>query len=123
MEVVRGIVCKEFLAGISLSVCRNTFWEVNLGDNNLGIFGATPTDLMHAFLEGILKYALCLYAESLTPKQQAAIDTLVDNMMGNLRSSKKKDFPRVNFTHGITNLTFLTAEEWAGIALTYLLVC
>ena len=114
---------RDLLQEFSLYVCYNAFREVDLGDNDLGIFGATPTDLMHAFLEGILKYALRLFVESLTPKQRAAIDTIVDDMMGNLRSSKKKDFPRVNFTHGITNLTFLTAEEWAGVALAYLLVC
>jgi hypothetical protein len=44
----------------SMSQHRHTsaFELIDFGSNTRGICGATPTDLMHAFLEGVLKYLL-----------------------------------------------------------------
>jgi hypothetical protein len=39
----------------------NAFWDMDLGSNPYGIYGATPHDLMHLFLEGILKYSTKLF--------------------------------------------------------------
>ena len=56
-----------------------------------------------------------------TPIQLVAIDQTVDEMFGPLRSSSKEDIGlRTKFTHGLTNLTLLTANEWAGVAFTLL---
>jgi hypothetical protein len=49
---------------------------VDFGSNTLGICGATPTDLMHAFLEGVLKYLLRLVIESIPESKKSQIDIL-----------------------------------------------
>jgi hypothetical protein len=50
------------------------------------------------------------------------LDYLVDYILGKLKNSEKAQFPRTNFTHGYTNLTQLTAEEWPGMVLTLLVI-
>ena len=100
----------------------NAFWDMDLGANPYGIYGATPHDLMHLFLEGILKYSTKLFVNLYKPKEKAEIDLFVDKIFGLHRSSEKKNMLRTNFSKGITNLTMLTADEQAGIALTILIV-
>jgi hypothetical protein len=46
----------------------------------------------------------------------------VDYLFGSHRSSEKRNMLRTNFTKGMTNLTMLTADEQAGIALTILII-
>jgi hypothetical protein len=43
---------------------------------------------------------------------------LVDYFFGQILTSEK----RTNFTHGMTSLTMITADEWAGMAFTLLLL-
>jgi len=109
---------------LSTHVSKNAFHQVDFGENPdtaVGIYGNTPTDLMHAFLEGVLKYAIKIFFKPFTPIQLVAIDQTVDELFGSLRSSSKDDIGlRSNFTHGITNLTLLTANEWIGVAFTLL---
>ena len=99
----------------------SAYIDIFFGANPHGIFGATPTDLMHAFLEGALKYLIRLYVDPLPPSNKADFDFWVDHVLGQFRSSMKYEYPRSNFTHGFTNLTQLTADEWAGMAQTLLL--
>ncbi len=122
LNPVETMECYRKLQAFCVHKCYNSFREVNLGINKCGILGATPTDLMHAFLEGVLKYSLKVFVSMLKPKQKEAIDHLVDEMFGSLRSSQKEKYPRLNFTNGITNLTFLTAEEWLGVSVCFLII-
>ena len=49
---------------LSTHVSKNAFHQVSFGEFPLtavGIYGNTPTDLMHAFLEGVLKYAIKIF--------------------------------------------------------------
>ncbi len=108
---------------LSTHLCYNAFRDVCFGGDSLGIMGATPTDLMHAFLEGVLMYIIRVFAAQLTKAQKANVDHLVGEMV--LPSSKntcRRKFPRVSFANGITNLTLLTADEWGGVAFTLLLL-
>ena len=50
------------------------------------------------------------------------MDTIVDEIVVPVRSSMKTYFPRCSFTHGITNLTLLAADERAGVAFVIALV-
>ena len=100
----------------------SAFTEVDFGANELGICGATPSDLMHAFLEGVMKYAIRIFIDPLSPIAKKDLDFLIDEIFGRLRNSEQANFLRSNFTHGYTNLTMLTADEWAGMAMTLLVV-
>jgi hypothetical protein len=58
----------------------------------------------------------------MTPKLKAEVDYLVDEIFGKFRSSEKGNMLRTNYIKGMTNLTMLTADEQAGIALTILII-
>ena len=101
---------------------KSAFIGIEFGANDRGIFGATPTDLMHAFLEGVVKYIMREFGNQMTPSEKAEIDYLVDELFARHKSSEHQNYPRTNFTHGFTNLTQLTAEEWPGMVLTLLIL-
>ena len=91
---------------------------LSFGGDKYGIFSAQPVDLMHAFLEGIVKYAVCAFFKGIGPTKASGIDAAIDEMFGggNLRSGELKDFGiRIFFTKGISNLKQVTANEWMGI--------
>jgi Plavaka transposase len=112
----------KVLHKLSQHAVLNAFNDVDLGINPRGILGATPHDLMHLFLEGILKYSTRIFCDSFVTKQKAELDLFVDKLFGQHRSSEKINMLRTNFTKGMTNLTMLTADEQAGIALTLLCI-
>ena len=90
------------------------------GHSDKGIMGATPTDPMHVFLHGVLDYVIKTYVDYMTPTEKHVLDKFVDQILVPQRQGIRKDFPRVNFTNGVSNLTQITAEEWAGVAFTLL---
>ena len=86
---------------------------MDFGANQFGIHGATPTDLMHAFLKGVVKYIIHLVVDPMTPMDKAQLDYWIDHVFGHLKNSECKNFLQSNFTHGFMNLMQLTADEWA----------
>jgi hypothetical protein len=110
------------LHAMSQHAVKNAFHSIDMCNNPRGIYGATPHDPMHLFLEGILKYCTKIFVNFYTSKEKALIDLYVDKLFGNLRSSEKRNMLRTNFTKGMTNLTMLTADEQAGVALTILII-
>jgi hypothetical protein len=79
---------------------------------------------MHAFLEGVLKYLLRLVIESIPENKKSQINILIGHMFGNIRNSEMNasTFLKSNFTHGYTNLTMLTADEWTGMTFALLII-
>jgi Plavaka transposase len=112
----------QSLHNMSQHAVINAFTQVDFANNPRGIFGATPHDPMHMFLEGILKYCTGLICSTFTTKGRSDIDIFVDTVFGNHRSSEKRNMLRTNFTKGMTNLKMVTADEQAGIALTLLII-
>jgi hypothetical protein len=106
----------------SLHMVNNAFHKVGFGGDPRGIYGCTPTDLMHAFLEGVLRYAMQNVFAKMTVGKKAAIDRIVKNVLRCQKNSLRRKFPRADFSHGITNLTLLTATEWCGVLFTVLLL-
>jgi hypothetical protein len=91
---------------------------LSFGGDKYGIFSAHPVDLMHCFLEGIVKYAVCAFFKDIGPTKASGIDAAIDEMFGsgNLRSSEMQDFGiRIFFSKGISNLKQVTAGEWMGV--------
>ena len=101
----------------------NAFEGIDFGGCPRGIYGCTPHDLMHLFLEGVLKYSTRLFVNRYTIKQKAEIDMLVMKMFNQFRSSERQNLlPRVSFNKGMTNLTMITADEEVGMAVTLLIL-
>jgi hypothetical protein len=85
------------------------------GDEH-GVFRSTPTDYMHAFLLGVLKYSIENILQEFTVPNRADIDCTVAYIASNNRQTAKNNYPRANLVRGVTNLAKVTADEWAGLA-------
>jgi hypothetical protein len=67
---------------------HSAFIGVNFGTNSLGIHGATPTDLMHAFLEGFVKYIMHLVIDPMKPADKVQLDFWIDHVFSKLKNSE-----------------------------------
>jgi hypothetical protein len=95
-------------------VVDNAWFDVDFGPFARGVFGATPTDLMHAFEEGIIPYILEVIIGYLSDSKKEELDQLVISMMGPLRLAERKNMPRINLKGGFTKLTHMTCNEKVG---------
>jgi hypothetical protein len=81
------------------------------------MFGSTPTDYMHAFLLGVLKYVVKAILAEFNNKSKAAIDRAVAGSIPTNRQFERQNYPGANFVQGVTSLTKVTDDEWAGNAM------
>jgi hypothetical protein len=107
---------KDDLHRLSFHPVNNAFLSrgIRFGLDPRNIWGANPIDLMHAFQSGVLMYLVKMTLENLTPTKKTKLDRHVDYLFSNLRSCKRKEYPRLNFSKGFSKLTQLTSDEWAG---------
>ena len=94
------------------SICAA--FDLNFGADPRGVYGCTPLDLMHAFLLGVLRQCLNCVFEQVGGDSLARVDELMV-LVRQQRQTRGKEFPRTSFTK-LTDLTRVTAREWAGIA-------
>ena len=112
----------ESLHRRSFHAVDNAFNDVDFAGFPRGVFGCTPHDLMHLFLEGVLKYCTRLFMSRYSSSQKAVIDQLVTKMFDKFHSSEKKNYPRYCFIKGMTNLTMITADEEIGMAMLFVIL-
>jgi len=101
----------------------NAFNDVWVGYNTGGLLEKLPHDMMHVFLHGVLMYVVEVIMLPLNPSEKYHLDSIVDEIVVPVRSSMKTNFPRCSFTHGITNLTLLTADERGWCCFCYCSSC
>jgi hypothetical protein len=53
---------------------------------------------------------------------KAKVDALVEKLFIRIRSTKKSDFPRMNFKGGATSLTMLSSHHWPGMMLAFFMM-
>ena len=110
-------ICREVLRRVlGAHVVDNAFFRIDFGNNPRGFFGATPTDPMHAFEEGLVPMLLEVILDPLSDSCKKALDTLVESLFSksNNRSSQRADYPRISFSGGYSSLTQLSADEKVG---------
>ena len=107
---------------LSTHVVNNAFDKVCFAGDSRGIYGCTPTDMMHALLEGVLKYTTQCIFLGLNVNQKVNLDGIVDDIFCSERNTMRRYFPRTNFSKGFTNLTLLTATEQTGVCFTLMLL-
>ena len=94
----------------------NAFSRLMLPVDDYGIWGATPTDLMHALPLGIFKYCLeIIITDSMPPRLRMEIDVMASDFNKRNRQMHRRTFPKTDFSKGVTNLTLLTADEMCGL--------
>jgi hypothetical protein len=67
---------------MSQHVVKSAFEDTDFVGMPFGFSGRTPHDLMHAILEGALKYCIKVFIEPMPPIQKTKIDMLVDEIFG-----------------------------------------
>ena len=109
----------EALQNISQVNIDNAFHGLRFGlQNNRGIHGACPWELLHAILLGIFKYARDCFIAQVGPDSAAAAEiNSLSKLIGSLFTRQSdRDKPRTNFAKGIQKGK-LMAKEYTGVLL------
>jgi len=83
------------LQQMSTHIHESAFQNIWFGDNPYGIYGAVPTDLMHAFLHGIIPYVIKTIISPYTNKEKHYCDDLVDQTLVTVHSCERTKYPRL----------------------------
>ena len=96
----------------------NAYHRLDYGANEGGIYEACPPDVMHAFVEGVLKYVVDVFFYGIVGQTAAVdIDRVVNCYSQHAPSQTgRKQFPRTSFKGGISKTTNMAAHEYQGIA-------
>jgi hypothetical protein len=66
----------------------HAFIRVNFGVNTFGIHGAIPTDLMHAFLKGVVKYIMHLVIDPMKTADKVQLGFCINHVFSKLKNSE-----------------------------------
>ena len=81
----------------------NAFFELELCSWKYGIWGLCPSEVLHQFYEGIVEYVLNeFYQEVLTDKYRHQLVLVCNKIVDHCRNQSDTDYPKGNFTLGIT---------------------
>ena len=94
------------------------FHDIDFGGDATGINGCSPTDVMHSMKLGILRYVAKWVMDWIKPAQKSIIDGVAHLVVCRQRQTESRYYPRTNFSHGITGVSMLTADEWVGVVMT-----
>jgi hypothetical protein len=112
MEAQRALGL-DALYSISQHEVKNAFHSVCFGGSSHGVYGCTPMDTMHSMQHGLMMYIQKEIFSLLNAAQMCTVDELV-KATSKRRQSVKKQYPRSDFTNGITNVTSKTSSEHSG---------
>ena len=106
---------KEDCRNLSVHQVDNAFCSINMGGPSNGIFTATPPDMLHVVRKGMMERLVRLMLDELTPTENAALDRMAHHYHSTQKQRCKCLYPKLSFTSGFTNLSFVQAHEWVGI--------
>jgi hypothetical protein len=101
--------------------CYSCLFRMDFGANPHGQFRACTIDMMHLFENGWVSYVCQAFIRPMRTLNRTMLDLFVEKVFKGSRSSRRKFFPRTNFSVGITSLTQLASHEWIGVLLTILM--
>jgi hypothetical protein len=117
----KDMVLREKLKLNSTVRCYSCLFRMDFGANPYGQFRACTIDMMHLFENGWVSYVCQAFIRPMRTLNRTMLDLFVDKVFKGSRSSRRKFFPRTNFSGGITSLTQLASHEWIGVLLTILM--
>ena len=119
----RQKICRSIIEKVFRNhVVKNAFFGIDFLRSTHGIFGHTPTDVMHCLEEGIFKYIHQTILDPLPETQRKQLDSLVNSMMTKNRTHGMDYFSRCNFSNGFSSLSYLSSDERVGAILALLIV-
>ena len=101
--------CKQ----LSFHCVKNAFWDLDMGCNLHGVYGATPGEDLHILGSGLYPYMVNTFLSELNASMTHTIDEAIIKITYRAeRQFCKVDFPRLNaFRKGVSAVKFLTANE------------
>ena len=100
----------------------NVFDSVPLADPQRGIFGATPTETMHAYRKGMIEVVTLLVLKNVPATKKASLDAIAVHFHKTHRQTYRKKYPATDFSNGITNLTKISASERLGLVFLFVIL-
>ena len=94
---------------------NNAFRQLDMGGSGNGIFTATPPDVLHVVRKGLMERLVHCILEQFSPSALATLDKMAIHYHKSQKQRCKSDYPKMSFTCGFTNLSFVQAHEWVGI--------
>ena len=79
-----------------------------------GIFGATPTETMHACHKGMIEVATLLVFINVPATKKATLDAIAVHFHKTHCQTYRKKYPATDFSNGITNFTKISASKRLG---------
>jgi len=129
MEDMMGVIDRGDPAELKLysqhHIPDHAFRDLDFGNNKFGIYGATPSDMLHGIKLGIVEYVLEVFLDvELNPRARHNLDQVLNGTLPHLKQNGTKNFPRMYFPNGITHLKNTTGDEKMGIMfMIYILCC
>lgn len=106
----------------SMHHIKNCFHEIPFMDAKRGIFGATPSEILHCVRMGPLKEANKAVFADLTDGLKKKLDNMARNFHKNNRQTYRKAYPTTNFTNGVTNLSLISGDEHVGMMFLFVIL-
>lgn len=110
---------EEGLRKISQQLIENAWYKVRFSpESSRGIHGATPSEMLHAILLGLFKYAREMFFEQVGPTSKMAdeINAIAQKYGVQFGRQSGRDLPKCKFKQGIRKGK-LQAKEFRGILL------
>ena len=109
---------------LSFHFIENAFWNISFGANRYGIFQYCPSENLHSIKEGLFTYLLKGLVEQLSGKWKALaeLDSLFQVMSKHCKHQSDRNFPRMSFPFGFSNISKVTGDEKAGLLIVMILV-
>ena len=106
----------------SMHKLDNIYHRIHFMDPVRGVYGATPSDLLHCVRSGPMKVCNKLILDEISPLGKKKLDNMARNFHKNNRQTYRKAYPTTDFTNGITNLTNITADEHVGMMFLFVIL-
>ena len=112
----------ELLASYQQYRADNAFTGLQIGHPDLGIYGATTLDTMHAIREGLLQKCRDVLLSDLPDSTKERLNQMGKDLVNQHKQTVLSDYPRISvlMTKGVTENARIKAHEYVG--LTFVLV-
>ena len=115
LTAIQQLGSKDDCQSLSVHQVDNAFHSITMGGPSNGIFTATPPDMLHVVRKGIMERLVRAILDQMTPTENATLDRMAHHYHATQRQRCKMLYPKMSFTSGFTNLSYVQAHEWVGI--------
>ena len=99
----------------------NAFYELPFVDQIRGIFGATPSEVLHCLRKGVIEWCNQLCMGKLTTTRKTEIDRLGRLLTNKTRQTAKQAYPKTSFANP-SQVTMCSAKEHVGLLFLFVII-